>query len=387
MDIRGASGPAVSASPRLTLSRRCPREGVRDLPTTSSTRAYEPQGGGGRCACRPREPLGNAQHGAEFGGEEERSPAGKRVNLVNEAKRRPPRRYEALRPAAGWARFSCGSPAIGARSTLANDAKTAGLFDESFLREARGSPGPETRPPYLEVAVRQRGVGARHRAHHVNTQMAQPAAGGVEVRFFNGSRAAGGGATSFGDRDGHGPFGNHDLAWLRRQPAGPTARCASAGRDEAPWFVLQPCGGPAASREILIGAHARPRWANAVPFPYMSAQGDRPSGSVPWPGPLRVTFVGGSLGWEAVLPRRSTAAERCGTRCGRRGCRHGLMGLRLPRRLDTLRLEEGLPPCWARGHHARRDAVRGPGLGGSVVRKDKDGGFRRAARRCSSRRR
>jgi 4-methylaminobutanoate oxidase (formaldehyde-forming) len=279
----------------------------------------------------------HAEHGAAFG---EKS-GWERVNWYES---NAAAGDESLRPR-GWAGMHW-SPAIGAEHRATRE--RAGLFDESsFAKLEVAGPGAAEFLQRLCDNDIARDVGAVTYTQMLNRY------GGIECDFTV-TRVE---PELFSIVTGT-AFGNHDLAWIRRQlPDGEGdggVRCADV---TARWacFALW---GPLA-REVLA-----PLTPDPLDFPYMSMR-EIAVGDVPVRA-LRVTFVG-ELGWELYCPAEYGAGLwRALWEAGRP---HGIVAGGY-RAIDSLRLEKGYR-VWAADITAD-DTPYEAGLGFAVR---KSGGF------------
>ena len=256
---------------------------------------------------------------------------------------------EGLRPR-GWAGQHW-SPAIGAEHRATREA--VALFDaSSFAKLEIVGVGAAA---FLELLCDNEV--AREVGQITYTQMLNRR-GGIECDFTVARLAADRFSIVTGTA-----FGNHDREWMRRRlPGGAEVRIDDVTSQWACFGIWGP-----RAREVL--QPLTPQDLSNEAFPYMSLR-ETTVGNVPVRA-LRVTYVG-ELGWEIYCPTEYglglwRALWEAGAARDRR------------RRLPGDRLAaagEGLPGV-GRGHHPRRDALRGRGR---LLRQARQGGRLRRRR-------
>ncbi|MGQ0832099.1 MAG: GcvT family protein [Microthrixaceae bacterium] len=263
---------------------------------------------------------------------------------VNEAAGDP-----ATRPR-GWAGEHW-SPAIGAEALACRD--TAALFDEtSFSKMEVAGPGAAAFLSRICANDVDREIGSVTYTQLLNDR------GGIECDLTTTRLAADRFLLVTGTA-----FGNHDLAWIRKQQAALPEGDGCSARDVTAAWSCFGIWGPA-TRSLLQPLTRTPLTNEA--FPYLTAQ-ELSLGAVPVVA-VRVTFVG-ELGWELYCPTEygATLWDELWTA----GRDHGLVAGGY-RAIDALRVEKGYR-VWGVDITPEENPYEA-GLG-FAVRLDKPGGF------------
>jgi glycine cleavage system aminomethyltransferase T/glycine/D-amino acid oxidase-like deaminating enzyme len=256
---------------------------------------------------------------------------------------------QSVRPR-GWAGQHW-SPAIGAEALACRDA--VALFDEtSFSKMEVTGPGAATFLSRICANDVDRAIGSVTYTQLLNDR------GGIECDLT---------ATRLAD-DRYllvtgTAFGNHDLAWIRKQQAALPEGGDCTARDVTAAWACYGLWGPVA--RTLLQPLTRTSLANDA-FPYLTAQ-PLSLGAVPVVA-VRVTFVG-ELGWELYCPTEYGAT--LWDQLWEAGEAHGLVAGGY-RAIDALRVEKGYR-VWGSDITPEENPYEA-GLG-FAVRLDKPGGF------------